>query len=55
MHLNNDFIPDVFHNFSQVIYFSMLNIFKMTHPITLRFADQPRSPSRYPEEVLFSV
>jgi len=36
------FSPFVFHNFSQVTYFSILNIFKMTYTITLRFTDQPR-------------
>ena len=36
------FSPFVFHIFFQVTYFSILNIFKMTYTITLRFADQPR-------------
>ena len=34
--------PFVFHNFSQITYFSMLNIFKMTYTIVIQIGLRPR-------------
>ena len=36
------FSPFVFHNFSLFTYFSMLNIFKMTHTIAIQIGLRPR-------------
>ena len=49
------FSPFVFHIFSQIIYFSMLNIFKVMHTIAIQIADQSRFHSSYSEEALFST
>ena len=34
--------PFIFHNFSQITYFSMLNIFKMTYIIAIQIGLRPR-------------
>ena len=34
--------PFVFHNFSQITYFSLLNIFKMTYTIAIKIKLRPR-------------
>ena len=46
------FSPFVFHNFSRITYFSMLNIFETMHSIIIRFDDQPCSHLHYPEAAL---
>ena len=55
MILSMMFSPFAFRNFSGNTYFSMLNIFETTHSIAIRFDDQPRSHSRYPEADLPST